>query len=144
MTGDISMPWNLETFIRQLLECVGPNSLGQANLRWTNKSLSDHSIDITLTVSCVRNSDTDRTMEASPQPLRFKQPSQSQSSLDSSQSTSEHFLPIFDGMAGPTISYADLVSLLLSQGVNVGSLEDARSPQPLGRLLLMIRKEAWP
>src|SRR5882762_2392837 len=143
MTGDISMLSNLGTCIQQLLECVGPNSLGQANLKWTNKSLSDHSIDITLTVSCVRNSDTDRTTVVSPQPSPSKPPSPSQSSSGFNPNTSKHFLPILDGMDGPTISYDELASLLLSQGVNVGSSADVRSPQPLGRLLLMIHKEAW-
>src|SRR5882762_212224 len=143
MTGDISMLSNLGMCIQQLLECVGPNSLGQANLKWTNKSLSDHSIDITLTVSCVRNSDTEVTMEASPQPSPSQPPSPSQSSSGFSANTSKHFLPMYDGRLGPTISYGSLVSLLLSQGVSVGSSGDARSPQPLGRLLLMIHKEAW-
>src|SRR5882724_6249023 len=116
MTGDISMLSNLGTCLQQLLEFVGANSLGQANLKWTNKSLSDHSIDITLTVSCVRNSDTEATMEASHQPSPFKQPSPSQSSLDSNQSTSEHSLLIYVGTDGLTVNYDNLVSLLASLG----------------------------
>src|SRR6267154_852423 len=131
---------NLGMCIQQLLECVGPNSLGQATLNWTDKSLTETSIDITLTVSCVRNSVTGRTTEANPPPSQCKPTSPSRSSLDFSPSTSELFLPIYDGMGGPMISYDDLVTWLRSQGVSVGSLEDVRSPQLSGRLLLTIHK----
>src|SRR6267142_1164549 len=114
MTGDISMQLSLETCIQQLLECVGPTLSGQVIWQETRKSPNNLSTDITVTVSCAKSSDTARTTEASPQPLRFKQPSPNQSSSDSSQSTSEHSLPIFDGMHGPTINLDSLVSWLAS------------------------------
>src|SRR5882762_10071107 len=143
MIGDISMQLSLETCIQQLLECVGPTLSGQVIWQETRKSPNNLSTDITVTVSCAKSSDTARTTEASPQPSPSKPPSPSQSSSGFNPNTSKHFLPIYDGMLGPTISYGSLVSLLLSQGVSVGSSGDARSPQPLGRLLLMIHKEAW-
>src|SRR6267154_115833 len=114
---------NLGMCIQQLLECVGPNSLGQASLNWTDKSLSETSIDITLTVSCVRNSDTVPTTEANQQPLPCKPISPNQSSLGFSQSTFEHFLPIYGGTDGLILNYDSLVTWLASQGVSVGFLE---------------------
>src|SRR5258708_3869462 len=143
MTGDISRQLSLETCIQQLPECVGRTLGGPVTSSEIRLSRNDHSIDITLTVSCAKSSDTARTTEASPQPSPSKPPSPSQSSLDSNQSTSELSLHIFDGTRGPTINFELLASLLRSQGVNVGSSADAQSPQPLGRLLLMIHKEAW-
>src|SRR5882672_79492 len=100
MTGDISMQLSLETCIQQLLECVGPTLAGQVIWQETRKSPNNLSTDITVTVLCVRNSDTEAIMEASPQPSPSKQPSLSQSSSDSNQSTSEHSLPIFVGING--------------------------------------------
>src|SRR5260370_37340793 len=119
MTGGTSMLWNPETYIQQLLESVGLTWDGRATLREIKLSQNVHTIDITLTASCARNSVTVQTMEANPPPLQCKPTSPSQSSSDFSQNTSGRSLPIYDGMYGPMIPYEELVSWLRLRGVSV-------------------------
>src|SRR5882757_7552999 len=136
------MQSNLETCIQRLLECVGPTLGGQVTWQETRKSPNDHSTDITVTVSCARNSSMEATTEASPKPSPCKPPSPSPSLSDFSLSTSRHFLPIYDGTNGPMINYEELDSLLRSQGVGVGSSVDVLKHPLSGRLSLTIHREA--
>lgn len=65
MTIDTSQLVNLETLIQQWLESAGLPCLGPEILDKIKLLPKHHTIDITLTVSCVRNLDTDQITEVS-------------------------------------------------------------------------------
>src|SRR6266403_2867640 len=105
MTQHIWRLANLETHIQQLLASVGLHSHGLATLKRIKGLQNPHTIDITLTVSCARNSDTDQTMEANPTPSPANPNSPSTSSKISNQNISAHSLPIYIGKDGWILSY---------------------------------------
>src|SRR5712664_2288796 len=134
------MQSNLEMFIQQLREFAGLSLNGPAILNEIKLSLSDHSIDITLTASCARNLVTAPTTEDSQKPSPCKPTSPSQSSLDSSQSTFEHFPLIRNELNGLTIHSvaSGILSRLLDE--SGGSLADVMIQRHSGRDTLMILK----
>src|SRR5258706_1520308 len=144
MTPPTSKLVNLGTLIQQLLVSVGQTCHGLEALSATSNSRNPLTIDITLTGLCVRSSDTDQTTEANQPPSLLKPSSPSESSKISNPNTSAHSLPIWNGKDGWTVSYAELVTLLASLDVSVGSLEDVTTPQSSERQLLTIHSEAWP
>src|SRR5260370_17627794 len=95
MTHPIWKLVNLGTLIQQLLVSVGQTCHGVEVLNVTSNSQNPHTIDITLTGLCVRNSATDQTTSANPTPSPANPSSHSTSSKTSSQSTSDHFLRIY-------------------------------------------------
>src|SRR6266403_4371044 len=105
MTQHIWRLANLETHIQQLLASVGLHSHGLATLKRIKGLQNPHTIDITLTVSCARNSDTDQTMEANPTPLPANPNSPSTSSKISNQNTSGHFLRICRSKDGWIVNF---------------------------------------
>src|SRR5258706_5256241 len=131
------------TLIQQLLDSAGQACHGPVILKKTKLSQKHLTIDIALTVSCARNSDTGQMMVASPLPSPANPSSPSESSKISNPNTSAYSLPIWNGKDGWTVSYDELVTLLASLDVSVGSLEDATIPQSSERQLLTIHREAW-
>src|SRR6202035_1898107 len=91
------MPSNLGMFIPQLLASVGLTWAGPQTSSEIRISLRDHIIDITLTASCVRNSDMGVTTEASQRPSQDKQSSQKQWSATFNPNTSPLFRHTLDG-----------------------------------------------
>src|SRR5712671_490052 len=118
------MQWNLEMCIQRLLESVGLTLDGRVTCEEIKLSLNSHSIDITLTVSCVRNLDTEATTEDSPKPSPCKPTSPSQSLSGFSPSTFEHFPLIRNELNGLTIHSvaSGILSRLLDE--SGGSLAD--------------------
>src|SRR5258707_13568040 len=86
--------------IQQLLILAGQVCHGPVILKKTKLSQKHLTIDITLTVSCARNSDTGQIMVASPLPSPVNPSSPSTSSKISSQSISRPSLPICRGKNG--------------------------------------------
>ena len=134
---------NLETHIQQLLESVGLHSHGLATLKEIKGLQSPHIIDITLTVSCAKNSATVPTMEANPTPSQPKLSSQSPSSKISNPSISEPSLRTYNGKDGLMISFEDLATWLRSQGASDGSLVDEMTHLYCAKVLHMIHKALW-
>jgi len=131
-----------ETLTRQLLEFVGLTLVGPAISSEIRTSLSDHTIDITLTVLCARNLDTDRIMGELPSRLLHSRISQSESFSNSSPSTSKPFPPMSDGNNGwlPKYLIGEIWSLL--QAARDGSWDVEMIRQRSGKLLHTIHKEA--
>ena len=132
------------TLIQQLLDSVGQTFPGQAFLKQIKISPSNHITDITLTVSCVRNSGMAPTMVESPLPSPANPSSPSTSFKISSQSISKPFLRTSTGNDGLMINFEDLDFWLRSQGASGGSLEDAMIQQCCAKLSHMIHKVLWP
>ena|SRR6266446_4113891 len=137
MTQGIWKLANLETHIQQLLESVGLHSHGLVTLKKIKGLQSPHTIDITLTVSCARNSAMDRTMEGSQRPSPDKLGSQKPSLEISSLNTLERFPPIFGGTDGLTLSLEQSEILQLSLDENGGSLVEGMIRAHSGKLLRM-------
>src|SRR6266404_3334235 len=144
MTQPISTPASQAILIQQLLESAGLAFLGQATLEEIRILPNNPTTDITLTVSCARNSDTVPTTEASPLPSPARPNSPSTSSKISSQSISEPFLRTSIGNDGLMINFEDLDFWLRSQGASDGSSEDVMIQQCCAKLSLMIHKVLWP
>src|SRR6266403_2408905 len=144
MTQPISKLVSPVTLIRQLLDSAGQVCHGPVILKKTKLSQKRLTIDITLTVSCARNSDTGQIMVASPLPSQPKPNSPSTSSKISSQSISEPFLRTSIGNDGLMINFEDLDFWLRSQGASDGSLEDVMIQQCCAKLSHMIHKVLWP
>src|SRR5258706_4309513 len=128
--------------IQQLLESAGQVCHGPVILKRTKLSQKHLTIDITLTVSCARNSDTGQIMVASPIPSLDKPSSPSTSSKTSNQNTSRHFLRIYRGKDGWIINFVDMVTLLASLGVNAGSSDGEMILLSFEKPSLTIHKEA--
>ncbi len=128
------------TLIRQLLESAGQVCHGPVILKKTKLSQKHLTIDITLTVSCARNSDTGQIMVASPLPSPLKPNSLSQSSPTSSPNISGLFPLTLNGSTGWRITYDDLDTLLASPDVRDGFLVDETTLTLSGKQLLMILK----
>src|SRR6266403_565782 len=123
MTPPTSKLVNLGTLIQQLLVSVGQTCHGLEALSATSNSQNPLTIDIILTGLCVKSSDMDQTMEASPTPLPPNPSSPSTSSKTSNPNISKHFLRIYRGKDGWIVNFVDVVTLLHSLGESAGSSE---------------------
>ena len=111
------------TLIQQLLDSVGQTFPGQAFLKQIKISPSNYITDITLIVSCVRNSGMAPTMVESPLPSPANPSSPSTSSRISNPNTSKLSLPIYRGRSGWIINSVDMDTLLASLDASDGSSE---------------------
>src|SRR6266704_572877 len=141
MTQDIWKLANLETHIQQLLESVGLHSHGLVTLKKIKGLQSPHTIDITLTVSCARNSAMEVTMQGNQKPSQPKPDSPKQSSETSSPSIFVHFPRTSGGTAGLILNLEQLETLQRSVEENGGSLDAETIQLPSGKLLHMTLKE---
>src|SRR6266403_1364785 len=144
MTQPTSTHANLGTLIQRLLEYVGQalNGLGTLNeISFSQKLPTTAIIHIDL---CVRNSDMEAIMEASPIPSLDKPNSPSMLYRTSNPNISKHFLPIYRGRSGWTISSAAMDSLLHSLGVSDGFSEGEMIQLSFEKLSLMTPKAPSP
>src|SRR6266404_286832 len=123
MTQPISKLVSPVTLIQQLLDSAGQVCHGPVILKKTKLSQKHLTIDITLTVSCARNSDTGQIMVASPLPSPAKPNSPSTSSKISSQNTSRPSLVIYRGKNQWIADSEDMDTLLRSLDVSAGFSE---------------------
>src|SRR5229473_2058190 len=144
MTGDTSTLSNRETFIQRLHGFAGLILDGLETSSEIKLSRNGHTTVITITDSCVRNSDMEATTEASHTPSPSKPSSLSGWSLDSSQSISLPFQVTLSDSNGPTMSYQEWVTLRHLLAANDGSLDAEVILQPDGRLTRMILKVHLP
>src|SRR6266705_2586516 len=113
-----------ETCIQLWLEYAGQLLDGPETLKGISLSRKDHST-VTIHIDlCAKSSDMDQIMEANLPLSPCKPTSQSQSSLDSSQSIFARFPLISVGTDGPTINSNGLDTLLHLLDERDGSLED--------------------
>src|SRR5216683_623363 len=104
MTGNTSTLSNRETFIQRLHGFAGLILDGLETSSEIKLSRNGHTTVITITDSCVRNSDMDRTTEDSPTPSLSKPSSQSGLWQDSNQSISQLSRLILNDLSGLTPS----------------------------------------
>ena len=141
-TPDTWTQSNRETFIRQLLDNVGPIYPGQEISRRISIQPNNHFTVITITASCVRNSDMVPTTEASPQLSPNKPASPSESSNSSNLNTSPLSPPTCYGTSMLSKPYLEKVISQLSQVVEGGSMDDEMTPPLSAKQLLTILKAA--
>src|SRR6266851_9676577 len=144
MTGNTSTLSNRETFIQRLHGFAGLILDGLETSSEIKLSRNGPITVITITDSCVRNSDMEATTAASPTPSPSKPSSLSGWSLDSSQSISLPFQVTLSDSNGPTLSYQGLGALRHYLDVNAGSLAGEVTLLPNGKLMLTIHKALLP
>src|SRR6266702_5774532 len=143
MTQDTWKLANLETHIRQLLESAGLHSHGLVTLKKIKGLQSPHTIDITLTVSCARNSDTDQTTQVNQKPSPNKPDYQKQSSETFSRSIFGRFPHTSGGTVGWTPNLEQRETLQRSVEESGGSLAVEMIHPLSGKPWLMILKALW-
>lgn len=136
------MPVKAETFILMLQNYVGQTLDGSGTHELIDSLPNDHSIDITITVSCARKLGTEQIMAESRTLSVNKLKSNNEPSRTSNPNTSSPSQPTNDGTDGLDNNFSQLECLQLLQAVVGISLGEGTKTKLSDKLLHMIRKEA--